>query len=89
MYLIELLMLLMDLGLLNLFKGFSILVLVTNVNLMELQVRYLSNEWFWIGRFQKSIQLILVFHKGRFLVLHISYYTLGDCLIMLSVALLC
>ena len=78
-------MLLMDLGLLELqliylklFKGFSMLVLFTNLNLMEFQVRYLSTEWFWIGSFHKSIQLILVFHKGPFLVLHISYYTLGN-----------
>ena len=40
------------------------------------------------GNLHKNIQLILVFLKGLFLVLHFSYYTLMTFLMMLSVILL-
>ena len=43
---------------------------------------------FWIGNLHKNIQLMLVFLKGLFLVLHFSYYTLMIFLMMLSVILL-
>ena len=42
----------------------------------------------WMGNLYKNIQLMLVFLKGVFLVLHFSYYTLMTFLIMLSVILL-
>ena len=40
------------------------------------------------GNLHKNIQLMLVFFKGLFLVLHFSYYTLMTFLMMLSVILL-
>ena len=43
---------------------------------------------FWMGNIYKNIQLMLVFLKGLFLVLHFSYYTLMTFLMMLSVILL-
>ena len=43
---------------------------------------------FWMGNLHKNIQLMLVFLKGLFLVLHFSYYTLMAFLMMLSVILL-
>ena len=43
---------------------------------------------FWMGNLHKNIQLMLVFLKGLFLVLHFSYYTLMTFLMMLSVILL-
>ena len=49
---------------------------------------FLSNRRFQlvqIGSLQKNIQLMLVFHKCPFLVLHFSYYTLKTFLMMLSV----
>ena len=53
---------------------------------------FLSNRrgfgLFWMGNPHKNIQLMLVFLKGLFLVLHFSYYTLMTFLIMLSVILL-
>ena len=64
---------------------------------MEFQVRYLalfllflvigSFGFFWMGNLHKNIQLMLVFPKGLFLVLHFSYYTLMTFLMMLSVIL--
>ena len=44
--------------------------------------------WFWMGTLNKDIQLMLEFHKGAFLLLHFSYYTLMTFLMMLSVILL-
>ena len=44
--------------------------------------------WFWIGNFQKNIQLMLEFLQAPFLVLHFSYYTSMAFLMMLSVILL-
>ena len=41
-----------------------------------------------MGNLDKNIQLMLVFLKGLFLVLHFSYYTLMTFLMMLSVILL-
>ena len=43
---------------------------------------------FWMENLHKNIQLMLVFLKGLFLVLHFSYYTLMTFLMMLSVILL-
>ena len=43
---------------------------------------------FWMGNLHKNIQLMLLFLKGLFLVLHVSYYTLMTFLRMLSVILL-
>ena len=43
---------------------------------------------FWMGNLHKNIQLMLVFLKGLFLVLHFSYYTLMTFLMMLFVILL-
>ena len=74
------------------------LVFLTNLNLMEFQVRYValfllfsiidSFEWFWMESLHKNIQLMLEFLKALFLVLHLSYYTLMTFLMMLSVILL-
>ena len=106
LYLIELLGLLTGLGLLELWHliypmlltGFSMLVLFTNLSLMEFQVRYLtlfllfsiinSFKWFWMGSLHKNMQLMLEFLKALFLVLHFSYYTLMTFAMMLSVILL-
>ena len=52
---------------------------------------FLSNRRlrvFLDGNLHKNIQLMLVFLKGLFLVLHFSYYTLMTFLMMLSVILL-
>ena len=74
------------------------LVFFTNVSLMEFQVRYLalyclfsvigSLDWFWMGRLQNNIQLILEFLMAPFLVLHFSYYTLMTLLVILHVIML-
>ena len=73
----------------------GMLVYFTNLGLMELQVRYLTLcllfsvigdfGWFWIGTLNKDIQLMLEFHKGAFLLLHFSYYTLMTFLMMLII----
>ena len=101
--LIELLELLTGLGLLKLWyliyprllTEFGILVFFTNIGLMEFQIRYFALllhfsviGWFWIGSLLKNIQLMMDFHRGSFLVLHFSYYTLVIFLMMLSVILL-
>ena len=106
LYLIELLGLLTGLGLLKLWHfiyprlltGFGMLVFLTNLSLIEFQVRYLtlfllfsvidSFKWFWMESLHKNIQLMLEFLKAPFLVLHFSYYTLMTFLMMLSVILL-
>ena len=82
----------------RLLTEFGMLVFFTNLRLMEFQVRYLALfllflviggfRLFWMGNLHKNIQLILVFLKGLFLVLHFSYYTLMTFLMMLSVILL-
>ena len=64
------------------------LVLFTNVNHMKSKVRYLalfclfsvidSFEWFCMESLHNSIQLMLVFLKGSFLVLHFSNYVKMD-----------
>ena len=74
------------------------LVLFTNLSLMEIQVRYLvsfllfsvidSFKWFWMGSIHKNIQLMLEFLSVPFLVLHFSCYTLMTFLMMISVILL-
>ena len=79
-------------------RAFGMLVFFTNLSLMEFQVRYLALFLlflviggfgsFWMGNLRKNIQLMLVFLKVLFLVLHISYYTLMTFLMMLSVILL-
>ena len=76
----------------------GLLVFVTNLSLMEFKARYLglfllflvigSFGLFWMGNLHKNIQLMLVFLKGLFLVLHFCYYTLMTFLMMLSVMLL-
>ena len=73
----------------------GMLVFFTNLSLMEFQVRYFGLfllfsviggfRSFWIGNLHKNIQLMLVFLKGLFLVLHFFYYTLMTFLMMLSV----
>ena len=45
-------------------------------------------KWFWMGRLCRNIHLILVFLKGRILVLNFSYYTPITLLMMLYVILL-
>ena len=105
-YLIELLGLLRDLGLLEMLHliyprvltGFGMLVFLTNLRLMEFQVKHLASfllfsvmdgfEWFWMESLHKNILLMLEFLKAPFLVLHFSYYTLMTFLTMLSVILL-
>ena len=82
----------------RLLTEFGMLVFFTNLSFMEFQVRYLALfllflviggfGLFWMGNLHKNIQLMLVFLKGLFLVLHFSYYTLMTFLIMLSVILL-
>ena len=62
------------------------LIFFTNLSLMEFRVRYLvllclfsiidGFEWFWMGSPLKNVQLMTVFLKTPFLVLHFSYYTL-------------
>ena len=73
------------------------LIFFTNLSLMEFRVRYLvllclfsiidGFEWFWMGSPLKNVQLMIVFLKTPFLVLHFSDYTLMAFL-MLSVILL-
>ena len=73
------------------------LVVFTNLNHMEFQVRYLalfclfslidSFEWFRMGSPRKNIQLMLEFRMAPFLVLHFSHNTLMAFLMMLSVIL--
>ena len=82
----------------RLLTGFSILVFFINLSLMEFQVRYSALfllfsviddfKWFWMESLHKNFQLMLVFLKAPFLVLHFSYYTLMTFLMMLSVVLL-
>ena len=79
-------------------REFGVLVLFTNLSVMEFQVRYLALfllflviggfGLFWMGNLHKNIQLMLEVLKGLFLVLHFSYYTLMTFLMMLSVILL-
>ena len=106
LYLIESLGLLTGLGLLELWHlvyprlltGFGMLVLFSDLSLMEFKVRYLALfllfsvidgfEWFLMESLHKNIQLTLEFLKAPFLVLHFSYYTLITFLAMLSVILL-
>ena len=81
-----------------LFTGFGMLVLFTNVSLAEFQVKYLplfchfsvigGIKLFWMGRFCKNIQLMLVFLKAPSLVFHFSYSILKTFLVALSVILL-
>ena len=71
-------------------------MLVTNLSVIEFQVRYFvlfplfsvinSFRWFWMGILLKNIQLILEFLKASFLILNFSY--LMTFLTMLSVILL-
>ena len=82
----------------RLLTEFGMLVFFTNLSLTEFQVRYLALfllflviggfGLFWMENLHKNIQLMLVFLKGLFLVLHFSYYTLMVFLTMLSVILL-
>ena len=73
------------------------LVVFTNLSLMEFQVRYLvlfllfsvidDFEWFWMESLHKNIQLMWEFRKAPFLGQHFSYCTLMTFLVMLSVIL--
>ena len=79
-------------------KAFNMLVIFTNLSLMEFLVMHLALfrlflvkdgfEWFWMDSLSKNILLMLVFPKGPFLVLHFFYYTSVTFLTMLSVILL-
>ena len=74
------------------------LVVFTNLSLMEFQVSYLALfllfseidgfEWFWMESLHKNIQLMREFLKAPFLVVHFSCYALMTYLMMLSVILL-
>ena len=82
----------------RLLTGFGLVVYLTNLSVMEFQVRYLALfllfsvidnfKWFWIESLHKNIQLMWQFLKAPFLVLHFSCYTLMIFLTMLSVILL-
>ena len=103
-FVIELLGLLANLGLLELWhliylrllSGFDMLACWSSQ--MEYQVRYLTLfllfsviddfEWFWMESLYKNFQLMLEFLKAPFLVLHFSYYTLMIFLTVPSVMLL-
>ena len=81
----------------RLLTRFGMLVFFTNLSLMEFQARYLalfllfpvidSFKLFFMGSLWKNIQLTLKFLKAPLLVLHFSYYTLMNFLMMLSVVL--
>ena len=99
LYLIELLGLLTDLGLLELWHliyprlltGFSMLVFFTNLSLMEFQARYLTYRQLWVVLDVKSSHKYLInagVPQGPFSVLHFSYHTLMIFLMMLFVILL-
>ena len=82
----------------TLLTEFSMLVFFMNLGFTDFQVRYLALlhlflvidvfEWLWMGSLHKNIQLIMVFLKVPFLVLHFSYNTLMTFLMMLPVILL-
>ena len=82
----------------RLLTGFDMLVVFTNLSLVEFQVRYLALflffpvtggfKWFWMESLHKNVQLMPEFLKASFLVLHFSYYILMTFLMMLSVILL-
>ena len=69
----------------RLLTGFGMLVFFTNLNLVEFQIRYLALflpfsvidgfKWFWMEGLHNNIQLILVFFKVPFLVLHFPCFT--------------
>ena len=99
LYLIELLGLLTDLGLPELWHlidprlltGFVSLVYFTNLSFMELFLLFSvvdSFEWFWMESLHKNIQLMLEYLKGPFLFLLFSCCILMTVLMMLSVILL-
>ena len=80
----QLIGLLIGLGLLELWhlrylglsSGFGMLVFLTNLSLMEFQVKYLvlfylfsvidGFEWLWMGSLNKNIQLMVEFLKAPF-----------------------
>ena len=74
------------------------LVLFTNLSLMEFWIKYLALvcpfsakyifEWFWVRNLHKNIQLRLEFLRAYFLVEHFFCYTSMTFLMMLSVILL-
>ena len=74
------------------------LVLFTNLSLMEFWIKYLALvcpfsakyifEWFWVRNLHKNIQLRLEFLRAYFLVEHFSCYTSMTFLMTLSVILL-
>ena len=76
----------------KLLTGIGMLVIFTNLSLMEFQVIYLALfllfsvidgfEWFRMGSLLKNIQLMLEFLKAPFLVLHVPFYTLMTFLML-------
>ena len=64
----------------RLLTGCDMLVVLTNLRLMEFQVRYLALfllcsvmhgfKWFWMGSLYKNIQLMVKFLEALFLFLH-------------------
>ena len=75
-------------GLLHKLKCYGISSQIFGLISSFLSNRRCSFGLFWMENFHKNIQLMLVFLKGLFLVLHFSYYTLMTFLMMLSVILL-
>ena len=82
---------------LRLLTEFDMLFFLTNLSLMEFQVRYLvllllfsvidGFKWLWMESLGRNVQLMLEFLKAPFFVIHFSYYTLMTFLMMLSVIL--
>ena len=70
--------------------------LLYKIGLLELMIRYLALfpfssidccDWFWIGSLRKTTQLMLVFFKAAFLVLHFSYYISMTFLMLIAILL--
>ena len=70
--------------------------LLYKISLLELMIRYLALfplssidcfDWFWMVSLRKNTQLMLVFLKAPFLVLHFSYYTSMTFLMLLAISL--
>ena len=83
---------------LDIYKSFDSVLFFANLNIMEVQIRYLvlfrhlsvidGFKWFLIGNLHKKIQLMVEFLKAPDLVLHFSCYTLMTFMVMLSVIFL-
>ena len=76
----------------RLLTEFDMLFFLTNLSLMEFQVRYLvllllfsvidGFKWLWMESLDRNLQLMLEFLKAPFFVIHFSYYTLMTFLTM-------